>query len=147
MPRYCSHIGFTGTQAGMNDLQKRLLRETILTVRAEGPGEFHHGDCEGADAEAHDIAEALGFKTVIHPPSNPAKRAWKNGTTILTTLPYLDRNHAIVDATEILIATPKGNEEELRSGTWSTVRYARKIKRPHIVIRPDGHHLIEYWDL
>ena len=43
--------------------------------------------------------------------------------------PYLDRNRDIVDACEVLLATPDG-PERLRSGTWSTVRYARKIGKP-----------------
>jgi len=39
--------------------------------------------------------------------------------------PYLSRNRAIVDETEMLIATPAEFTEQQRSGTWSTVRYAR----------------------
>lgn len=37
-----------------------------------------------------------------------------------------------------MIATPSSKEEELRSGTWSTVRYARKLRRPVTLIYPDG---------
>lgn len=50
----------------------------------------------------------------------------------------LARNRDIVDETEILIACPGHMHEELRSGTWSTIRYAVKIQRPHIIIWPDG---------
>jgi hypothetical protein len=92
--------------------------------------EFHHGDCVGADAEADDlIAQIGGCKIVIHPPDNPRKRAFKTrypGRIVLPAKPYLMRNHDIVDATDILIAAPKTNEEELRSGTWATIRYAMK---------------------
>lgn len=52
------------------------------------------------------------------------------------------RNHDIVDATEWLIATPK-KFEEIRSGTWATVRYAKKVKKPVTIIWPDGS--IEEW--
>lgn len=52
--------------------------------------------------------------------------------------PYLWRNHQIVDATSALIAAPFGFEEELRSGTWATVRYARKLGRPVRFFWPDG---------
>jgi len=52
--------------------------------------------------------------------------------------PYLERNHNIVDESELLIACPKSKEEELRSGTWATVRYARKKGVRIILIYPDG---------
>jgi hypothetical protein len=42
-----------------------------------------------------------------------------------------------VDQTEVLIATPRGFKEELRSGTWACVRYPRKAGRPMHIVRPD----------
>ena len=33
--------------------------------------------------------------------------------------------------------------EQLRSGTWATVRHARKLKRPIVIINPDGTLLLE----
>ena len=58
------------------------------------------------------------------------------------TLPpkdYLDRNHDIVDQTDLLIATPKENTEVLRSGTWATIRYAKKINKPTWIIETNGN--------
>jgi hypothetical protein len=49
-------IGFTGTRRGMTVAQRKTLRSLLLT----GSGKLHHGDAIGADAEAHDIAIALG---------------------------------------------------------------------------------------
>ena len=128
-------IGFTGTQQGMTDIQKLRLR-TIL--QASQGTEFHHGDCMGADAEAHDIALELGLIPVIHPPKNPSKRAFKPATTILPPKEYLDRNHNIVDGTQLLVACPKETEEQLRSGTWATIRYAKKTNKNRYIIFPDG---------
>jgi len=51
---------------------------------------------------------------------------------------YLARNHFIVAYSEELVAAPKSNKEELRSGTWATIRYARKRKRMVTIIYPDG---------
>jgi predicted Rossmann fold nucleotide-binding protein DprA/Smf involved in DNA uptake len=48
------------------------------------------------------------------------------------------RNKVIVRETEILIAVPAETMEQHRSGTWSTVRYARKLERAVCIIRPDG---------
>lgn len=52
-------------------------------------------------------------------------------------LPPLTRNRHIVNAVDILLAGPKG-PEELRSGTWSCVRYGRKVGKPIVVFWPDG---------
>ena len=45
-------IGFTGTRQGMTAEQKSALRNLL----DGGAGDFHHGDCIGADSEAHGIA-------------------------------------------------------------------------------------------
>lgn len=128
-------IGFTGTQLGMTDAQKSALRQLL----SGKDGEFHHGDCEGADAEAHDIARVCGFWIIGHPPSNPKKRARKFVDEWRPEKPYLDRNKDIVLDTEWLIAAPAQGVEQLRSGTWSTVRFARKLRRKVILIDTEGH--------
>ena len=128
-------IGFTGTQGGMSDKQQE---EFIRILQEQNPTEFHHGDCVGADAQAHDIVFAIydkNIQIVIHPPINPYKRAWcKNWSILRMQDDYLKRNRAIVDETDLLIATPKESVEVLRSGTWSTIRYARKQNKPIIII-------------
>jgi hypothetical protein len=131
-------VGFTGTQRGMTDAQKVHLA-ILLTGFGRG-GEFHHGDCIGADAEAHDIADQCGYSVILHPPSNPSKRAWREVPQHMMRreFPYLTRNHNIVNAVEWLIATPCEFEEQLRSGTWSTVRFAKRAKRKVCLILPDG---------
>jgi hypothetical protein len=75
---------------------------------------------------------------VIHPPSDGSRRAHCKADKTLPPLPYLQRNHAVVDDTEVLIATPAQQHETLRSGAWATVRYARKKKRKIHIIYPDG---------
>ena len=52
--------------------------------------------------------------------------------------PYLDRNKDMVRETAWLIAAPAEPEEQLRSGTWSTIRFARKLGKPVFLIFPDG---------
>lgn len=128
-------IGFTGTQRGMTQHQECLFVETIyqLLLEATTPREsiqFHHGDCIGADADAHRLIRHY-FPTVTivgHPPINESKRAFCKVDIELKSFDYLVRNRQIVTATDVLVACPGGMTEELRSGTWSTVRYARKQK-------------------
>lgn len=129
-------VGFTGTQVGMTAPQ---LLGVIDLMKGVKPTEFHHGDCVGADEQAHLVAQKVGTRIVIHPPEDPQKRAFCIGATeTKDPLPYLVRNKAIVQETEVLIATPKGFSEELRSGTWSTVRHARKFGRSIFIVWPDG---------
>ncbi len=119
----------------MTPAQQERLRELL----AASPGAIlHHGDAVGADAEAHDIAAALGLPVVIHPPSEDRQRAFKASPLVRAPRPYLKRNRAIVRESAMLIAAPAGAIEEHRSGVWSTVRYARRIGRPVRVILPDG---------
>lgn len=101
------------------------------------PFRVHHGDCIGADAAMHIIArDYLNKVVVIHPPTDDAKRAFCKWDILLGAKPYLDRNHDIVDRSEVMIACPGEHNEVLRSGTWATIRYARKLKKPIIIIKP-----------
>jgi len=132
----------------MTDAQKEKFIETLLKTSKVSfdklfstENEFHHGDCIGADVWAGGVAYEMGFLVVTHPPINESKRAYASYNVELPAKPYLDRNHDIVDQTDMLIATPKEVEEQLRSGTWVTIRYALKKRpriKPVILIFPDG---------
>lgn len=50
---------------------------------------------------------------------------------------YKVRDKDIVDMSERMIATPFC-PEIARSGTWTTVRYARKKNKPLWIVMPDG---------
>ena len=134
--RVMIQVGFTGTRHGMTDAQKVTLRSLLTKF---GGVEFHHGDCIGADSEAHDIAMECGYCPIIHPPTNPALRAWRKVPSHLMRpeRPYMTRNRDIVDAAQVIIATP-AEMLERNGGTWSTVRYARRVGKPLHVILPDG---------
>jgi hypothetical protein len=128
-------IGFTGTRMGMTQKQKELLKTVLLKYRDPNEvNEFHHGDCIGSDEEAHEIAYALGFWIVTHPPKDPKARAFQIGHCEKPPKPYIERDHDIVDACDWLVAAPKAMKEVLRSGTWATVRYARKQGKTIIML-------------
>src|SRR5688572_8508535 len=135
-------IGFTGTQIGMTQAQKKAVTEFLKSSK---PEEVHHGDCIGADEDFHNICLYLDIPVVIHPPVKDSKRAFcKNYKEIRKSKEYLERNHDIVDETDCLIACPKSEKEELRSGTWATIRYARFVNRNETIIYPDGNY-IGFW--
>jgi hypothetical protein len=149
------HLGFTGTQVGLTQEQARRLAhvlQEVLTTHHEVI--FHHGDCIGADMQAHALFHDLAIDMqapsgiVIHPPDNREKRAFadrvRHGSyaripiTLRAEFPYLTRNQHIVDETEMLVACPQGHAEALRSGTWATARAARKAGKRVYVVYPDG---------
>jgi hypothetical protein len=129
-------LGFTGTRRGMTADQ----RISVL-ARARHFGSeicLRHGDCKGADAEMHRIGRDLDWYIIGHPPLHEKDRAWCVCNRTEAPLYYLDRNRAIVDACDELIATPAAMVEELRSGTWMTIRYAQRLRVPVTIIYPDG---------
>jgi nucleoside 2-deoxyribosyltransferase len=140
-------IGFTGTQEGMKVRQLRCVGQALLChcLVEYLPLNFHHGDCIGADEQAHNLARALWFKVFIHPADDESRRAFCKALPerVSTPKPFLMRNKDIVDQTDVLIAAPKAMEEEVRSGTWATVRYARKLNRPIYICYPDGRLVFE----
>ena len=116
-------VGFTGTRQGMTEAQRRRVRWLLGRLRAGGAVEFHHGAARGADSQAEDLATSLGYVIVRHPAAKGRELA---------------RNHIIVGESDGLLATPATRVEQLRSGTWATVRYGRKADVPTIVVAPDA---------
>jgi predicted Rossmann fold nucleotide-binding protein DprA/Smf involved in DNA uptake len=57
---------------------------------------------------------------------------------MLPQQPYLVRNETIVKQSQVLLAAPRTSKDEQRSGTWHTIRYARKMKRKIYIVMPDG---------
>lgn len=131
-------IGFTGTQQGMTKKQQAALSD-ILGDRKLHIVEVHQGDCAGADAQAHDIATQLDIAVILHSPANHKTLTGSAGRVPAhDEKPYLERNHDIVDCTDKLVAAPKGTQEDIHSGTWAAVRYARTCGKPVHVIWPNG---------
>lgn len=128
-------LGFTGTSRGMTLVQKTMFTNLLARLC---PKAFHHGDCIGADAEAHALVREHCPRCIIeiHPPIDPKARAFCQGGTVWPLKPYLERNKAIVFHCDELAAAPLTRVEELRSGTWSTVRYARKALKPIHMVWP-----------
>jgi hypothetical protein len=122
--------------------QKEHLRGFLTGLLEMGYTEFHHGDAIGADAQAARIAKELGYRLVSHPghpkdKNNTMYRAFTNfNDEVREAKLFGVRDHDIVDETDRMVATPVSSEEELRSGTWATIRYARKKGKPVEIIYP-----------
>ncbi len=129
-------LGFTGTRAGMTEAQRKRTERIIDEL---SPDQAVHGDCVGADSQFHALCLDRSIPIVIYPCDIPHQRAHCEGA--LTTYPPQDpilRNHSIVILCDLLLATPKGNREVVRSGTWATIRYASKRGKKICIVYPDG---------
>jgi hypothetical protein len=141
-------FGFTGTQQGMTSAQMRAFRQLMKQFLAEryeyNSIRCHHGLCIGADAQAHDIVRRYFDSTIVgHPPIDTKKMVKLHCDELREPKDYIARNHDIVDETPQLVAAPHSKFEKNRSGTWATVRYARKLKRPIYIIQPSGNIVME----
>lgn len=136
--RTVTHLTFTGTRNGMTDNQKQTFR--WLLKQFPSLKAFIHGDCTGADADAHALAlRALPDDCILKFPSNHSSRAFTEGGRIAAEpRPPLERNLTMVLFGNGLVACPKGYEEELRSGTWHAIRRARQNDKLIWIIWPDG---------
>jgi hypothetical protein len=130
--------GFTGTREGLTWMQICAVGKLFADLKVS---ELAHGDSLGADCEAHLLAVTAGIPVTLHPPSDFSLRAFCTAKTTHDPKPYLVRDEAIVEACSLLIAAPREAgrwEEALRSGTWATVRRARKAGKRIYVVRPTG---------
>ena len=133
-------VGFTGTKRGMTAAQHAAVCRLLGEL---GPSEVHHGCCIGADEQV----DGFGCRMVLHPPVDQHAMMQIGNRVTCEPRPFLERNHDIVDATQCLIAAPAQAIEHTRSGTWATVRYARKVGRTVYVVLPDGRVRFESPDL
>jgi hypothetical protein len=130
-------LGFTGTRKGCTAAQLDALEAVLRELR---PAAAVHGCCVGADEQFHYLIRALWPECRIEgqPSTLKGQRAYVGCDSLAPARSPLVRNQAIVAECELLIACPHGYEEEQRSGTWATVRHARKVGRPVKIVWPDG---------
>ena len=139
-------VSFTGTRKGLSPVQRdqfRLLVAGIgLNLRA---CEWHVGGADGADVQATDImlqAGATPERMHIHPCPGVTldKLAAVFGRDVAErfhwheVFPPLVRNRHMAEVCWLLVAAPETDVEQLRSGTWATVRYARKASKPVVML-------------
>lgn len=129
-------LGFTGTRRGMTPAQRAALPAVLATL----PGRVLHGGADGADKEFHRFIVAAGMPNdgiEIYPTGH--RCGWIGYDWFLHDLMSpLVRNRIMAERCDHLLACPAEPDEQLRSGTWATVRYARKADKPITLILPDG---------
>lgn len=135
-----AHLGVTATR---NGLLLPQMGVAIKIFRALAPQleMLHHGDCIGGDAELHDLCRKVSNNLVHihgHLPNDDSQRAFCKCDSYSDPLPYIKRNHVIVNVSQLIVAFPAEYTMRLRgSGTWATIRYA-KLRKPLIIVYPNG---------
>lgn len=129
--------GFTGTRHGLTAEQLHCLQDVAIDMTKGS-----HGACFGADREFHGLFPAIPMEIY---PSDEGQHQWAVATckgakdVIHPIMLPIPRNHQIVNTVERMVAAPLGHIEQFRgSGTWATIRYARKLRRPLIILWPGG---------
>jgi hypothetical protein len=133
-------LGFTGTRAGLAPAQLDALLALVLRL---APHEAHHGCAVGADGQLHRLLRPHlpDCRIVGHPCTvvrDQDAGALAGCDELREVLPPLERNRNIVAACDVLLAAPRGNVEERRSGTWATVRCGLKAGKDVRLVYPDG---------
>lgn len=129
-------LGVSATQYGMTNPQRQ---QWIKWVMENGPwSAFHHGDCIGGDEEAFWMIREVfpNLRTVAWPGDNSSKRAYTPSDLVMAVQPNLQRNRCIAEIADVLVAAPNTPYEVIRSGTWTTIRYARKLGKHVEIIGP-----------
>lgn len=117
-------VGFTGSRGPVDLVAREWLSMTLTKLQKVG-SELLHGSAVGADDCARTIARRVGFVTIAYPSTLRNYLAVGHDDVTRPPRAPLDRNHTIVDLCDVLVAVPD-QPEHLRSGTWATVRYARR---------------------
>lgn len=126
-------LAFTGTLKGTTKFQWQTL-DDLLRSQESGTA-VCHGVAIGADYEFHQLCRGYAMPICGFPGNIANKRADIPAQEFAILFPEkypLVRNRDMVDYSKLysnqygfLIVCPKGEHEELRSGTWAAVRYAR----------------------
>ena len=135
-------LGFTGTRKGWTPQQAFAVRDCLASL----PDEAVHGGAIGADESFDTLLRQNGFvgnKILIYAMEN-RQRFWLDHVPVGLRLQGcsgspLARNLLIIKVCNHLLATPATDHEVRRSGTWATVRYARKARKPITLVFPDGN--------
>lgn len=118
--------GFAGTKEPLTTEQKDTFRYVIKQLK---PSEIHHRNLQGSDEDVDIGIKLSGARIDLV--------AYDDG-------PLPDRSKAVVEKTDYLIAAPKYMYKN-PGGLWFMVNYARSLKKPRVIIWPDGS--VDYYDV
>ena len=128
-------VTITGSQKGWTPEQRAFMRDVLANTSF-----LHHGACPGVDQQCH-TEFAKPHKTKAWPSNMEQLRCALHRLAqshVHSVMPPLVRNRRMVDEAHRVYACPKEFHEIVRSGTWATIRYAKKTGKFLTIIWPDG---------
>jgi hypothetical protein len=137
-------LGFTGTRRGMTPPQYEVI---LAYLKDMNPEYVVHGGAIGADEEfgamvihEHELSISNTYTCTmeVYPASRERATRWTSFAKVHQVMLPLERNILIVARCDLLLATPETQQEVLRSGTWATIRAARRSGKSHTIVFPDG---------
>jgi len=135
-------LGFTGTRKGMTPEQKKTVG---IFLRSNTVTKHFNGACEGADRDMYFLVLSNSNANIVFYPGDKEQYVWAliqqsevDDVAVVPRRPYMVRNELIVTQSDCLVATPYEDHEVKRSGTWATVRIARRQGKPVTIVWPDG---------
>jgi hypothetical protein len=137
MSEFYRSIGVTGTRNGLSEEQANWIDQFLIY---NAVNVLHHGDCVGVDEQvALKFADRKAY-IIAHPGLDVMmyRANCKVNDLVLPGKAALNRNRYIVQCSELLLAFPNSETDALRSGTWFTIRHAKKVKVPTIIVTPTG---------
>lgn len=132
------NMAFTGTQNGMTSFQLDGISSLMFSVIKKHKLIVRHGLCIGADTQFHNIVKSHNGYVIGHPCTIEAKQSLLECDEMMPVKLPLDRNKDMVSESNWVLAAPATQREMVRSGTWATIREARRLKKPLTIIFPDG---------
>lgn len=152
-PIVAASIGFIGVRRGLSHLQFQALSRILVTQKGRGvitgvtTAHRTNDGWSGADfvrilrwvnTQPKVVLHDCGRTTDEPPPLSMESMAasWAEFSIESSSIPAWNRE--IVDESDVLIACPPIVDEEPRSRTWATVRYARSLDKEVVVIYPNG---------
>jgi hypothetical protein len=124
------------------------LERGVELLRFVAPTTLNHGVCTGADEAlalaACDVTwESSDGPVIVGFPANDVPEWFRSKTApsdfLQPAAPALQRNQAMVDVSDVVLALPSVMDASAKSGTWSTIRKALKADLPLVlVVGPDG---------
>jgi hypothetical protein len=129
----------------MTEAQRKAVGLWLMEHET-GIRQLHHGACMGADVDFHNVCIDMEMIQLIH--VHPSDDRFTNRLRQLKQIERvamiwpeeapLQRDLTMVQYSDVLLATPLQDDEIVRSGTWATVRRARKLRKTVHVFRRDG---------